>query len=49
MRVYKEISSATVSRDLRLAVENGILLKSGDKRISNYKFKKQFLSDELIK
>jgi Fic family protein len=40
MRVYKEISSATASRDLKLAVENGILLKSGDKRMSKYKFKR---------
>lgn len=40
MRHFKDISTATASRDLKLAVENGILHKTGDKRTSSYKFKK---------
>ena len=40
MRHFKDISTATASRDLKLAVENGILKKTGDKRTTSYKFKK---------
>lgn len=40
MRQFKDISSATASRDLKLAVNKGILEKSGDKRTTLYKFKK---------
>jgi Fic family protein len=40
MRHFKDISTATASRDLKLAVENGILHKTGDKRTTSYKFKK---------
>lgn len=40
MRQFKDISTATASRDLKLAVETGILEKSGDKRTTLYKFKK---------
>ncbi|MCX6302729.1 MAG: Fic family protein [Bacteroidia bacterium] len=40
MRLFKDISSATASRDLKLAVEKGILEKAGDKRTTLYKFKK---------
>lgn len=40
MRHFKDISTATASRDLKLAVEEGILEKSGDKRTTLYKFKK---------
>lgn len=40
MRQFKDISTATASRDLKLAVEEGILEKTGDKRITLYKFKK---------
>jgi len=40
MRQFKDISTATASRDLKLAVENGILHKTGDKRTTSYKFKK---------
>ena len=40
MRYFKDISTATASRDLKLAVENGILHKTGDKRTTSYKFKK---------
>jgi len=40
LRYNKEISSATGSRDLKDAVSNGILEKSGDKRLTKYRFKK---------
>lgn len=40
MRYFKDISTATASRDLKLAVEDGILNKTGDKRTTSYKFKK---------
>ena len=40
MRQFKDISSATASRDLKLAVDDNILEKSGDKRTTLYKFKK---------
>lgn len=39
LRHNKEISSATASRDLKDAVDNGILEKTGDKRLTKYKFK----------
>ncbi len=39
MRQNKDISSATASRDLKNAFDNGILSKSGDKRLTLYKFK----------
>ena len=38
LRRFKDISPATASRDLKQAVENGILLKKGDKRTTNYKY-----------
>lgn len=41
MRHFKDISSATASRDLKEAVDKGILVKIGDKRMTRYKFKKQ--------
>jgi Fic family protein len=37
MRHFKDISTATASRDLKLAVGNGILNKTGDKRTASYK------------
>jgi len=40
MRHFKDISTSTASRDLKLAVETGLLDKSGDKRTTTYKFKK---------
>jgi len=40
LRHFKDISTATASRDLKLAVESGLLDKSGDKRTTSYKFKK---------
>jgi Fic family protein len=39
LRQFKDISTATASRDLKLAVDSGILEKSGDKRTTLYKFK----------
>lgn len=36
---FKNISQATASRDLKNAVENGILEKQGDKRLTSYRFK----------
>jgi len=39
LRYNKDISSATASRDLKNAVDNGLLIKSGDKRLTKYKFK----------
>lgn len=39
LRYNKDISSATASRDLKNAVENGLLVKSGDKRLTKYRFK----------
>ena len=34
---FKSISSATASRDLRKAIENGLILKTGDKKTTSYK------------
>jgi Fic family protein len=39
MRLFKDISSATASRDLKVAVDKGILEKTGDKRTTQYRFK----------
>ena len=36
---FKELSSATASRDLKLAVDSGILKKNGDKNTARYRFK----------
>lgn len=41
MRIFKEISSSTASRDLRYAVEQGFVEKSGDKRNTSYKILKK--------
>jgi Fic family protein len=40
MRHFKDISSSTASRDLKTAVDKGILQKIGDKRMTQYRFKK---------
>jgi Fic family protein len=40
MRQFKDISSATASRDLKEAVNKGILDKTGDKRTTLYRYKK---------
>lgn len=39
LRQFKEISQATASRDLKEAVEQGILIKTGEKNQTNYFFK----------
>jgi len=36
LREFPEISSATASRDLKYAVDNGLIQKSGDKRLTEY-------------
>lgn len=40
MKQYSEISTATASRDLKNGVENGLIEKFGDKKITQYKKKK---------
>lgn len=37
--LFKNISTATASRDLKLGVEKSILMKMGDKRMAMYRFK----------
>ena len=37
LNYFKNISSATASRDLKNAVENGFILKKGDKKTTTYK------------
>lgn len=39
LRAFKNISAATASRDLKIAVENGIIEKQGDKRTTTYRYK----------
>ena len=39
LKNFREISSATASRDLNFAVENGMLEKIGDKNTTRYKYK----------
>lgn len=39
MRQFRDISSATASRDLKQAVDNGLLDRTGNKRTTLYKFK----------
>lgn len=39
LRYFKEISAPTASRDLKQAVDEGLLVKSGEKNTSRYKFK----------
>jgi Fic family protein len=38
LRAFKNISSATVSRDLKFAVDKGIIEKQGDKRMTKYRY-----------
>jgi predicted HTH transcriptional regulator len=38
MKNFREISSATASRDLKFAVENGLITKIGDKNTARYSF-----------
>jgi Fic family protein len=39
LRAFKNISPATASRDLKVAVEDGIIEKQGDKRTTRYRYK----------
>ncbi|QGY47878.1 Fic family protein [Maribellus comscasis] len=39
LRAFKNISQATASRDLKVAVDDGIIEKRGDKRTTKYKYK----------
>ncbi len=41
MRHFKDISTATASRDLKQATEQGVLIKSGDGRVTLYKFREE--------
>jgi hypothetical protein len=38
LRNFKDISSATESRDLKFAVENGFIEKFGDKNTARYRY-----------
>ena len=38
--LFKNISTATASRDLKFGIEQGLLVKLGDKRITTYSFKR---------
>lgn len=39
--IFKNISSATASRDLKYAVENNLIIKDGDKRTTTYRIKNE--------
>ena len=39
LRNFREISSATASRDLKFAVENGLIEKFGDRNTTRYRFR----------
>jgi Fic family protein len=41
LRNYKEISQATSTRDLKEGLEKGILEKTGDKRMTRYRYVKK--------
>jgi Fic family protein len=38
LELFKSVSTATASRDLKYAVDNNILFKEGDKRLTEYRF-----------
>ena len=40
MKIFSKISGATASRDLQNGVENGLLFRTGEKRLTRYKVKK---------
>jgi hypothetical protein len=40
MDIFKDISSATASRDLKYGVNKNLLIKTGDKRNTKYQIKK---------
>ena len=39
LKNFREISSATASRDLKFGVDNGLIERLGDKNTSKYRFK----------
>lgn len=39
LKNFREISSATASRDLKFAVDKGVIEKTGDKNTAKYKYK----------
>ena len=39
MQVFKQLSTASASRDLKTGIENGLFSKSGDKRLTTYYIK----------
>jgi Fic family protein len=39
LKNFREISSATASRDLKFAAENGLIEKIGDKNTARYRYK----------
>lgn len=39
LRAFKNISAATASRDLKVAVDDGIIEKQGDKRTTKHRYK----------
>lgn len=41
MKVFKQLSSASASRDLKIGLEKGLFSKSGDKRLTTYHLKKE--------
>lgn len=45
---FKEISQATASRDLKWAVEQEILTKKGDKRLTKYQYNIGLFCDKLL-
>lgn len=40
MKIFKHLSSASASRDLKTGIEKGLFSKSGDKRLTTYHMKK---------
>jgi hypothetical protein len=38
LKLFKTLSTATASRDLKWGVESGLLTKTGDERLAVYKF-----------
>ena len=40
MQVFKQLSSASASRDLKVGIEKGLFIKSGDKRLTTYNLNK---------
>jgi Fic family protein len=41
MQTFKQLSSASASRDLKTGIEKGLFLKSGEKRMTTYYLKKE--------